>query len=282
MNRWITFLEERFPILWIAFLVCGISLSGLMIAKGELHLMSFVLSFIGIVFYFAMMRLIKEVRDIEKDKIAHPDRPLARGLISKKEAVQTIDLLILIFIAYGLIVGILLGAAPGLAFLTIVLYLWLAHKGFYLRKKIERHPLIKGVFYLAGIFPVASFAIAVANPSLSISPQSWAFAVFLFGALACYDICTTLDPRAHPILGTYVQYFGFHRVYYMAAATLILSGVESIFLGVAPLAIPAEVLVLASLSTLFFQPALYRIPDLMSGISLMVHAWAVALMSAFS
>ena len=282
MNRWLTFFEERFPILWIAILVCGISLSGLTFGKGEFHLLSFVLSFIGIVFYFAMMRLIKEVRDIEKDKIAHPDRPLARGLISKKEAVQTIDLLILVFIAFGLIVWILLQATAGLAFLVIVAYLWLAHKGFYLRKKIERHPLIKGVLYLAGIFPVACFAIAVANPSLSFSPQSWAFAVFLFGALACYDICTNLDPHAHPILGTYVQYFGFHRVYYMAAAVLILSGIESIFLGVAPLAIPAEVLVLAGLSTLFFQPALFRIPDLMSGISLMVHAWALAIMAAFA
>lgn len=282
MNRWITFFEERFPILWIAVLVCGISLSGLTFGNGEFHLLSFVLSFIGIVFYFAMMRLIKEVRDIEKDKIAHPDRPLARGLISKKEAVQTIDILLLLFIAYGLIVWVLLQATAALAFFAIVFYLWLAHKGFFMRKKIEWHPLIRGVLYLGGILPVAAFAIAVANPSLSLSPQSWAFAVFLFGALACYDICTQLDPRAHPILGTYVQYFGFQRVFYMAAAVLILSGIESFVLGVPYLAIPAEVLVLAALSTLFFQASLFRIPDLMSGISLMVHAWALAVASVFA
>lgn len=279
MNRWIILAQERFPILWIAALVCGISLSGIALGGNKFGILPFALSFIGIAFYFAMMRLIVEVRDVEKDRIAHPERPLARGLISKREAVLMIDLLLMLFVSYGLIVWVLLQATAALLFLTVVIYLWLAHKGFYMGNKIERHPLFKRVLYLIGIFPVAFFAVAAANPAPSLLPMSWSFGVFLFGAMGCYEICTKLDPHAHPILGTLVQFFGFQKVYYMIAFLLILSGMQSFALGVAPLAIPVELLVLAAVSVLFFQQALFKIPDLVSSFSLMVHAWAVALFS---
>lgn len=282
MNRWITLMQERFPILWIALLVAGIALSGIALGQGAMKPLPLILSFIGIAFYFALMWLIVEVRDVEKEKIIHPNRPLARGLISKKEAIQIIDILLILFIAYAFIIWPVLHAPAAIAFLAIVLYLWLAHKGFYLGSKLDRHPLLKGVLYQMGIFPVVCYAVAVANPSLAISEQSWTFAVFLFAAFSCYDICTKLNPHAHPVLGTYVHFFGFRRVYYFVAFLLIIAAMNAITLNVAWIAIPVELLVLSAVSVLFFQPSLYRIPDLISGVSVMVHAWAIALKYFFS
>ena len=35
--------------------------------------------------FFAELRLMDELKDYEKDLIAHPERPLPRGLLSREE-----------------------------------------------------------------------------------------------------------------------------------------------------------------------------------------------------
>jgi len=99
----------------------------------------------------------------------------------------------------------------------------------------------------------------------------------LFGAFLTYEICRKLDPRAHPILANYIHFYGFRHGFEMAAIALAVSAMGAISLYLEALLIPCEVIVLLSMSLLFFQPAWYRLPEVAASISLMAHAWGIVI-----
>ena len=97
----------------------------------------------------------------------------------------------------------------------------------------------------------------------------------LLGAFFCYEICRKLDPHIHPILGTYVHFYGFRKTFELAAVTLVVSAMGAIGLDLAAILLPVEGVVLITLCLLFFQYSWYRIPELAASLSLLIHVWAV-------
>lgn len=281
MNRWLTYVRERFPLHTYIVLVAGISLSGMFLHGGPFRLVAFIISFIGLLLFFGLLRLMNEVKDFDKDRIAHPERPLPRALIKKDEALYIINLVQPMLVAYGMLVWVILDEIAALAYISIVFYVWMMYQDFFIKKWIKRHPLIKGIFQQLVVFPVAFFAIAVRNPGNVLSPDSWSFAGMLLGAFFCYEICRRLDPHTHPILATYVQFYGFRRTFEIAAIALAVSAMGASALNLAPLLAPCELLVLGSLALLFFQPAWFLIPEVAASISLILHVWAVVLFYYF-
>lgn len=91
MNRWWTYLQERFPLLENGLLVAVFSLSALYhsaLLRGRSDLpgirpavAAFVLAFL----FFFMLRMADEFKDLEKDRQYRPERPVPRGLISLRE-----------------------------------------------------------------------------------------------------------------------------------------------------------------------------------------------------
>lgn len=259
----------------------GISASGIYLGSREFLWLPFVCAFTGIFLFFVFVRLMDEVKGLEKDRIAHPQRPLPRGLISKHEAVHILELLQMILFAYSLVLWVFLQAGASLAFLAITVYLWLMNKEFGIGHWLKSRPFLYGLTHQLILFPVAFFALAVVRQDVLAFPLAWSFAMLLFGAFFCYEICRILNPHTHPILGTYIHYYGFRRTFEFSAFMLALSSMGALALKVAPLLVPCEFFLLAGLSVLFFQPALFRIPEYIASISLILHVWAVALFRIF-
>lgn len=282
MNRWLKFFTERFPLVNSAALVAGISLSGIYISGQPFSFLPFILSFIGIVFVLALMRLMDDVKNLEKDRLVHSNRPLPKGLITKHEAILVIETMQMILFAYGLLLWGVLNASAGLSYIIIIAYFWMLYKDFNMRLWLSKNPLIYGLLSNLTIILIAIFAVEVMNPSTLLSSSIWSFALMLFGAFFCYDICSKLNPRVHPALGTYIHFHGFQLVYNIAAIALAVSAMGAVHLGLGYFLIPVEIIVLGALSTLFFQPELFRMPQIMASLSLMLHAWAVAIKEALS
>lgn len=277
MNPWLTYIKERFFLPTLIVLVVGISLSGIFLHDHSFKLLPFILSFTGLFFFFALMRLIDDVKDLEKDRIAHPERPLPRGLIKKKTARSMVDQLQMVLFAYSMIVWVLLQETAGLAYACVAIYLWLMDKDFFAGSWLHRHPLIYGVLLQLFIFPVIFFAVAVVRADAIMLPFTWAFAAMLFGAFFCYDICRKLDPHAHPVMASYVHFYGFHRTFEIATLTLAISAMSATTLNLSLLLLPCEFVVLIALALLFFQQRWFKIPEVLASLSLMLHAWAIVL-----
>ena len=72
-----------------------------------------------------VMRMMDELKDLDKDRIAHPARPLPRGLISPEEVRSglriAIGLLLVVSVFIGLlwnpVAGVLLGLSVGYSLL---------------------------------------------------------------------------------------------------------------------------------------------------------------------
>lgn len=93
-----------------------------------------VLAILASVIFMILARMMDELKDFEKDKIANPTRPLPRGLISPSEmnkGIFVVFVLLMIFtggvFAYG-------GVLPASLLLASCLYLWLMYKEFYIGK----------------------------------------------------------------------------------------------------------------------------------------------------
>jgi len=280
MNRWLKFFTERFPLVNSAALVAGISLSGIYLSGVPFHFLSFMLSLIGIVFILALMRLMDDVKNLEKDRIAHSNRPLPKGLITKHEAVLVCDTVQIVLFVYGILIWILLNYSAGLSYMLVVAYFWLMNKDYWIKSWVISHPLVHGLLNQLIFILIAIFAVQAGQPTSVFSAPVLSFGLLLLGAFFCYDISCKLNPYAHPVLGTYIHFYGYKLVYKVAVCALALSAMGAIQLGLGPFLIPVELVVLAALSAVFFQPALYRLPQMVASLSLMLHAWGVVILQA--
>lgn len=122
---WATFARERFQI--PAVLIFGVaqSTSAQYVVSSTLDWLGLAISVAGIAVLLVVMRMMDELKDLDKDRIAHPARPLPRGLISPEEVRSglriAIGLLLVVSVFIGLlwnpVAGVLLGLSVGYSLL---------------------------------------------------------------------------------------------------------------------------------------------------------------------
>ena len=85
MGAWITFLKERLPLPSYLVLVVGLAISGNALGGAVANEESAAtpwgataIAAAGAFLFFAVLRIMDEHKDYEKDKIAHPHRPVAQ------------------------------------------------------------------------------------------------------------------------------------------------------------------------------------------------------------
>lgn len=208
MNAWLIYLKERFPLPVYFLLSGGLVLSGAVLAYTEPFTWLTLLAFAFALWLFATLRLMDELKDYKKDLIAHPDRPLPRGLIKP----DTVQVLIRLSMVKGLVIsGLMYWVNPvaGLCALLSTLWLWLMYKEFYIGETLAKRPLLYAITHQIILIP---FCLA-----LSMRPQAYGgginlkillWAVGVLGAFFTYEVSRKLDPKAHPVLQTYLEVYG--------------------------------------------------------------------------
>lgn len=144
--RWLVFCKERFPIfrhvLLIVFYVAANALVAFtsVTVNGNLTYRE-ILCAIAVFFIFFHLRIFDEIKDYKNDLVVHKDRPLARGLISVREAKC---------VAFGLIAlelcsALIISRAAFIAAICTVLYSLIMYKEFFigswLRPKMATYAL---------------------------------------------------------------------------------------------------------------------------------------------
>jgi UbiA prenyltransferase family len=280
-RRWILYAKERIPLLFFCFLTAGIALSGIYLQSNPFFWGSFVVSFIGIFLFFVLLRVMDDLKNSDKDRIVHPQRPIARGLLKKEEVNDVIKRGYVVLFAYCLIIWVFLQGTAALAYACIVLYLWLMFRGFYLGKWLGRRRLLVAIARHLVVIPIAIFAVAASNSSTVLLPSTIFFALMLWGAFFTYEACRDLDPRTHPIQATLIHFYGFKRTFEIVAIALVVSAMGAVALNLGSILLPCEGTVLITLGILFFQPDKFPIPRLAATLSLFVHVWAVVIHTFF-
>jgi 4-hydroxybenzoate polyprenyltransferase len=161
--------------------------------------------------------MMDEVKDFKKDQIAHPDRPLPRGLVSYDGAKYAVNVGLAVMILFCALTYVLWGLTSAVLYGVTIFYLYLMYREFYCGPRLEKYPLVYAGSHQAILFLLCATAAACAgSPAGQASWSQWKvpetgllMAGFqIFPAFFAYEIGRKMNPEAHPILGYYRQIYG--------------------------------------------------------------------------
>ena len=275
-SNWIIYFKERFPLVVYLPVVVGINLSGISVGLYNFRLPPLVAAIVGLLIFFFQLRLMDDSKDHEKDTIAHPDRPLPRGLLLSDEVHSVIMKTMWVMFAYGLFLTMAFSALAGLAYLILTAYLWLMYREFYMGKWLNRHQILYAFSHQIVLVPVCMFPVLLSKPAFAIFPNAFCFSILLLGAFFTYEISRKLDPDAHPILQTYRSLYGTGGCFFLILVGAFISGYAAWCLGVNHLTWPFLILLLISYATLTQRKP--RLVKTVASVSLLFHIWVLGLL----
>lgn len=283
MGAWITFLKERLPLPSYLVLVVGLAISGNVLGGAAAAAESVfppwgaaTIAAAGAFLFFAVLRIMDEYKDYEKDKVAHPHRPLPRGLIAPEQVAVAVKGLAVAMLLFSVAVG-LANRPAGISYLLVTGYLWLMYREFYVGAWLANRPLLYAASHQVIILPLSYFCVLAGNPDAWRDSQPALLGITVLGAFFTYEICRKLDPNAHPLLQTYLSHYGPAKTLGLTICMIALSALGALGLGLGQMLWPLEGILIALLSLLLLAPNRFKIIEHGATISLALHVWAVPL-----
>jgi 4-hydroxybenzoate polyprenyltransferase len=279
MARWLRYLLERSPPLALLLIAGGPALSGRWMAGGAPRPVTAVVAAVaGIVLFLLLARLMDEIKDHDKDRVAHPQRPLARGLIGLAEARRVAGFLFLLGLGLGGAIAVLLDPVAGVLLVVAGLYQWLNHRRVAM---LAGSPALDAVVHQLVLLPLYGFALAAASPATLLTRAGAGYLIAALGASLAYEFGRKLDPAAPPLLGGYGTSYGPRACAGIVTACLALAALGAGLLGAGALLWPLELVVLATLPAYLHRPARHRVVEAAAALASLVHLWAIPLLLAW-
>jgi 4-hydroxybenzoate polyprenyltransferase len=202
--------------------------------------------------------MMDELKDLDKDRIAHPARPLPRGLISPEEVRSGLRIAIGLLLVVSVFIGLLWNPVAGVLLGLSVGYSLLMYREFFAPDLLGARPFSYAATHQIIIVPIYAFATATALPEAAFTqPVLW-FAATGLGASFALEVCRKLDPDAHPALGTYLIVAGPGRTATAVLAAMGLATYAAYQIGVHTILWPVALLLLASLGLTIVRPASFK------------------------
>lgn len=275
MAAWIIYLKERFPLSVHVLLVSGLALAGIYLGDGGFSPAPFGFSFIGVFIFFALLRLMDEVKDYDVDQLAHPERPLPIGLLQLDQVKKVIRWVTISMIAYALTMALIVNPLAGACYLLVTLYLWLMYCEFGISAWLTDRPVIYALSHQLILLFVCYFTVLVSQPNLLKELPPFYYSLMVMGAFFSYEVCRKLDPKAHPLLKTYLSLHGTTGVSTLVIAANLVALTGAWGLDLLNLMMPLEGFVIASLALLWFKPGTYKFVEGIAALSLIGHIWSI-------
>lgn len=280
MAGWLRYLIERSPPAALSVVAGGIACSGLWIGGGRLDAAGFGLIFAGLMLFMVLARLADELKDYERDKVGHPERPLPRGLVTPAAVRRVMRALFVAMGAYATLLGLAAGWRAGVLYAVSAMWLALMAKEFFAPAALARRPLLSAILHQLVLIPLYGFAVAVREPGLALGPLGLAYALANLGAAMSYEIGRKLDVKAHPALGYYVARYGPRRCAALMVSFVLVAATGAWWLDAWTVLWPVEAIVLAALAVFVVRPDLHRAARDAAAVSVLVHVWSIPILRA--
>nr|WP_295899508.1 UbiA family prenyltransferase [uncultured Bdellovibrio sp.] len=206
MTAWLSFIKERLPLASYALIVGGFVMTAKAVTQTP-WTWELLIPFVGLFFFFIELRLMDELKDYSKDVVAHPQRPLPRGLISVSAMKKVVNAgLVVMWVFAGL--SFLLNSASAISYALTVLYLYLMYKEFFVGESLANKPFLYACTHQIIIVLLLVYAAASLNPEAIHSDLAYLAGFVILGCFFTYEVARKMDPKAHPILKTYLSVYG--------------------------------------------------------------------------
>jgi 4-hydroxybenzoate polyprenyltransferase len=284
-SRWNIYFKERFPLIPNLLVALGITHSARILAEFNSgytsSILTTVLAVIGGMLFLAQIRLMDEYKDFDKDKIAHPDRPLPRGLFTHAEFGLWISRFNITMILLAVIMGFLLNSVAGILFAVGTVYLYLMFREFFVGEWLSKRPLLYAITHQLILFPMGAFVYSCYHKEVLTDLNVFWFCMMLLGAFFGFEVGRKLDPSAHPILKTYLTQFGKNKTMFLLIGLLAIATHSAKQLGVDLMLGPIYILVILASSLIWWAPQKFKVIEGIVTLYLLIAIWAVPLMTFF-
>ena len=192
MGKILVYIQERFPVIPVLLFAFGYAALATGISETQpTKLLQIIVAFAGIFFFFLLrQRVVDEFKDSSHDLKNFPDRPVPRGLISKRQLVSLGAVALLLEWSFVY----LLGNNSLLAYLPVFLYSLFMAKEFFVPDWLNQHFNLyllshEVIFILFGLF-----FMLVTNENLKTNSLFLALGA-LTAAPASVEIIRKFSPR---------------------------------------------------------------------------------------
>jgi len=207
MKNIMQFLKERVPVVANLILAVGMILSAAATLKVSAPIGASVFIGAALLIFITELRFMDELKDYEKDKIAHPDRPLPRGLVTTDQVNFLIKFTFGLFLACVGASYLFFNALSGHYLLLTAVWLWLMYKEFYVGQALAKSPLIYAITHQLIIIPLCLFVFSAFGLE-SITSEVMGFCLLVLSSFFTFEVGRKMDPTSDPILGTYLVHYG--------------------------------------------------------------------------
>lgn len=225
------FIKERVPVIANLILAFGLFFSSKEVVDVNFYPYDFALIIPVLLTFITELRFMDEIKDFEKDKVAHPDRPLPRGLVTPKQVMVLIYIFFILLLAliypsymiYGIKAAGLLG--------IVCLWLFLMYKEFFMEKILNKFPIVYAISHQLIIIPLIFYVFTVLEENLIFLPEFIGYALVVLSSFFTYEVGRKMDPNADKILGTYLVHYGKVKTHALITILASLAVVGSIMMG---------------------------------------------------
>ncbi len=106
----------------------------------------------------------------------------------------------------------------------VIIHLWLMYKEFYVAEWINARPILYAVTHQLILVTLCLYCISIYQKSdfrgFKLIDFAYSFSVLF--AFFSYEVCRKLDPKAHPVLKTYLSVYGINGVLKIVSTLLVL------------------------------------------------------------
>lgn len=275
-SPWYVYMNERFPLPVYLCLVGGFVASGVVLSGSQFSLASTLTAFVAVMAFFALLRLMDELKDYDVDLVAHPERPLPRGLLDVKRVKKVIANWETLMVALTPLIGFGFNWVAAGIYLLMISHLWLMYKEFYVSKWIEKHTLLYAFSHQLVLLWVCGFCVVIAHQASYNNAVTWWYGLLILGSFFTYEICRKLDPNAHEVLRTYRNIFGLTRTGILVCLTSSIACLAAWSLGLSlPLWFPSLAVIF---TYYFYAKKSFKIVEAVATISLVLHLWTLPIL----
>ena len=276
MNKWLQYSKERYPLIIYLILSSGFALSANYMFPHNLSFPPFVLSLFGTLLFFFELRLMDELKDYDKDKVANPNRPLPRGLLTPKQAERMIKNILWGMFGFSLLLSLFFNLYTGIYYSLLTMYLFLMYREFFISKWLNDKILIYAVSHQLILIFLCMFTFSCFSPDLMFSEKCFHYSFLVLCSFFAYEVCRKLDPNSHPILKTYLNVFGIKKTLGLVSA-LSVGPIIILLFKIYPsslILISSSLALILSTGILVFNKNLFKITEVIASTSLLLHIWS--------
>lgn len=271
----ILFIKERVPSIANLILGLGLLLSANSLLNSTIPLALGVFALISLVIFITELRFMDELKDLEKDIIANPQRPLPLGVISSSQLQKLVNVTMASLLGLSAICMSLLERRAGIYLSITTVWLYLMYKEFFIPKMINKSPIIYAISHQVIIVPVCLFTLALGDTAQLSANTQLGFSLLILSSFFTFEVGRKMDPNANKILGTYLAHYGVAKTHSMIVILQLMGLYGAYLLELQNWLIPGFILTFLTQLRVLKNNSVFKDLEGIIALSLIFNLWVV-------